>query len=130
MIDHISTYAKDYPASRAFYDAAMKSLGFAFQMEMVASWDSEFPERRTCAWGPGRPVFWLIETKMSVEGRHFAFTASDRASVDAFHVATLAAGGIDNGAPGVRAVYHADYYGAFVLDPDGNNVEAVCHAPG
>lgn len=129
MIDHMSSYAKDYAASRVFYDAVMASLGFPLQAELVASWDREFPERRSCAWGPGRPIFWLIETRLDVEGRHFAFTAPDRASVDAFHAAALAAGGRDHGAPGPRPVYHADYYGAFVLDPDGNNVEAVCHAP-
>ena len=129
MIDHISTYATDFPATKAFYDAALGSLGIVVQMEMVASWDPEFPERRTCAYGPNRPVFWVIETKEVVSPRHVAFTAANREVVSAFHEAALAAGGTDNGAPGPRPMYHADYYGAFVLDPDGNNVEAVCHAP-
>jgi catechol 2,3-dioxygenase-like lactoylglutathione lyase family enzyme len=129
MIDHLSSYALDYPATRAFYDAAMESLGYALQIEMVTTWDAEFPERRMCAWGPGQSVFWLIETKEKVSPRHFALSARDRSAVDAFHQATLAAGGRDGGAPGLRPIYHADYYAAFVLDPDENNVEAVCHLP-
>jgi catechol 2,3-dioxygenase-like lactoylglutathione lyase family enzyme len=130
MIDHLSTYTTDFPAAKAFYEAGLGSLGYEIQAEMVATWDPEFPERRCCAWGPsGRPVFWIIETKQVIGPRHVAFSAPDRGAVDAFYRATLDAGGEDHGAPGVREVYHADYYGAFVLDPDGNNVEAVYHAP-
>lgn len=131
MIDHISSYSTDFPASRAFYEAALGSLGYSIQAEMVADWDPEFPERRCCAWGPsGKPVFWVIETREAISPRHIAFSASDRVTVDAFYKAAIAAGGRDHGGPGVRTVYHADYYGAFVLDPDDNNVEAVCHTPG
>ena len=83
--------------------------------------------------GFGRPDAVLLDRQArqgSDNGVHVAFTAPDRATVDAFHEAALAAGGNDNGEPGVREIYHPHYYGAFVLDPDGNNVEAVCHAPG
>ena len=78
---------------------------------------------------PGRPQFW-IATGKPVQGRvHFAFMTKDRAAVRAFHQAALAAGAKDNGAPGLRPEYHEHYYGAFVLDPDGHNIEAVCHGP-
>ncbi|HEB90317.1 MAG TPA: VOC family protein [Deltaproteobacteria bacterium] len=130
MIDHLSSYTTDFPAAKAFYDAGLGSLGYAIQAEMIASWDPEFPDRRMCAWGPsGRAVFWLIEVKEAVGPRHVAFSAPDRAAVDAFYEALIEAGGRDHGAPGIRATYHPDYYGAFVLDPDDNNVEACCHAP-
>jgi catechol 2,3-dioxygenase-like lactoylglutathione lyase family enzyme len=130
VIDHLSTYATDYPATRAFYDACLGALGYTVQTEMVASWDPEFPERRICAYGSERPVFWVIETREIYTPRHLAFTAADRKSVAAFHEAALGAGGRDHGAPGLRPIYHEHYFGAFALDPDGNNVEAVCHAPG
>ena len=129
MIDHISTYATDFEKSKAFYDAVLAPLGARVQAEMVASWDEEFPERRMAAWGPERPIFWLVETREVYTPRHFAFTAHDRATVDAFHAAGLAFGAADHGEPGPRPIYHPNYYGGFLLDPDGNNVEAVCHAP-
>lgn len=131
MIDHISSYTTDFVAARAFYGAALGSLGYAMQVERVADWDPDFPERRCCAWGPtGKGVFWVIEVREAASPRHLAFRASDRASVDRFYKAAMGAGGRDSGKPGVRAMYHPDYYGAFVLDPDDNNVEAVCHSPG
>jgi len=130
MIDHVSSYTTNFPAAKAFYEAGLGSLGYENQTEMVASWDPDFPERRMCAWGPSnRPVFWVIEVKEAYSPRHVAFTAPDRAGVDAFYKAVMAAGGRDHGEPGVREIYHPDYYGAFALDPDDNNVEAVCHAP-
>lgn len=129
MIDHISTYATDFPATKRFYEAAFEPLGHKVQTEMVTSWDPDFPERRICAFGPDRAVFWVIETKEQVTPRHIAFAAPDRAAVRAFHTRALEAGGQDNGAPGPRPMYHEHYFGAFALDPDGNNVEAVCHAP-
>jgi catechol 2,3-dioxygenase-like lactoylglutathione lyase family enzyme len=130
VIDHISTYATDFAASKRFYEAALGPLGSVVVSEMVTTWDADFPTRRACAFGPaGRPVFWVIEVRDPVGPRHVAFTAADHASVDAFHKAALASGGGDNGAPGPRPIYHEHYYGAFALDPDGNNVEAVCHAP-
>ncbi len=79
---------------------------------------------------PESPGFWVEAHGTPVRGRlHITLAADTRSQVDAFHAAALDAGGIDNGAPGVRAMYHPDYYGAYVLDPDGNNVEAVCHEP-
>lgn len=129
MIDHLSTYATDFPATKRFYAEALASLGYGRQHEMVATWDTDFPERRACSFGPqGRSVFWVIETRQDVTPRHIAFAASDRAAVRAFHAAALEAGGRDDGAPGLRPHYHEHYYGSFVLDPDGNGVEAVCHA--
>ena len=129
MIDHVSSYTTDFDAAKAFYDAVLGSLGHSLQSEMVMSWDTELPNRRACAWGPGRPVFWVIETREAASPRHIAFAAPDRAHVAAFHAAGLAAGGSDHGEPGPRPIYHEHYYGAFLLDPDGNNVEAVCHLP-
>ena len=78
----------------------------------------------------GKPWFWITDQREpTTENVHVAFAARDRATVDAFHAAALEAGGTDNGAPGIRTIYHPDYYGAYVLDPDGNNVEVVCHRP-
>ncbi len=129
MIDHVSTYATDYLATKAFYEGALAPLGFTLQQELVATWDEDFPDRRACAFGPpGKTVFWVIEARSAVDPRHIAFSAQDRAAVDAFFEGAIGAGGSDNGGPGPRPVYHEHYYGAFVLDPDGNNVEAVCHA--
>ncbi len=130
MIDHMSFYATDYPKTKTFYEKVLAPLGYGLVREMVATWDPSWPTRRFCAFGPpNKPVLWLAEVKDEgrATARHVAFTAKDHAAVDAFHVAALEAGGKDNGAPGPRPVYHANYYGAFVIDPDGNNVEAVCH---
>ncbi len=130
MIDHLSSYAMDYPATRTFYEAALAELGYSVQSEMALDSDAELPGRRICAFGPdGRSVFWVIEVRQAASPRHVAFVADHRQSVDAFHRAGLAAGGQDNGAPGLRPIYHEHYYGSFLTDPDGNNVEAVCHIP-
>jgi catechol 2,3-dioxygenase-like lactoylglutathione lyase family enzyme len=130
VIDHLSTYARDFPATRAFYLAALAPLGFGVQFEMELPEDEALPGRRACAFGPpDRSVFWVIETRQDVTPRHVAFAAADRAAVSAFHAAALGAGAADPGTPGLRPEYHEHYFGAFVLDPDGNNVEAVCHAP-
>jgi catechol 2,3-dioxygenase-like lactoylglutathione lyase family enzyme len=89
-----------------------------------------FDEWKACAFGPeGEPGFWIAEREPSGTGTHVAFVVPERSSVEAFHEAALTAGGTDNGAPGVRDQYHPTYFGAYVLDPDGNNVEAVCHGP-
>jgi catechol 2,3-dioxygenase-like lactoylglutathione lyase family enzyme len=128
MIDHISFYATNFDATKAFYDAVLAPLGYVCNMEMTASWDEEFPTRRLAAYGPGtKHSFWVMEVREAASPRHVAFVAPDHAAVDAFHAAGLASGGSDNGAPGPRPLYHAKYYGAFLLDPDGNNVEAVDH---
>src|SRR5574341_1191555 len=128
MIDHVGFPVSDYARSKAFYQRALAPLGYALIMEVAA----DHTESGSPAAGfgkDGKPDFW-IGGEGGLNGiLHVAITAADRAAVDAFHRAALAAGGKDNGAPGVRAHYHPDYYGAFVLDPDGHNVEAVCHAP-
>ena len=128
MIDHLSTYATDFEATQRFYDAALAPLGYERNVNMVTEWDEAFPTRRICGYGVGqKPIFWVSEVKDSASPRHVAFTAKDRAAVDAFHRAGLDAGGQDNGLPGERPIYHPGYYGAFLKDPDGNNVEAVHH---
>ena len=130
MIDHLSFYATDYAKTKAFYEKSLAPLGYELVREMVTTWDAAWPTRRFCAFGPpNTPVLWIAEVKEAdrATARHVAFVAKDRPAVDAFHAAALAAGGKDNGQPGPRPVYHANYYGTFVIDPDGNNVEAVCH---
>ena len=127
MLDHISLTASDYARSKAFYDAALKPLGMAVVMEVSAE---QTGGSAGVGFGPpGRPIFWLGAMGPVSGPMHVAFTADTRAGVDAFHAAAMAAGGRDNGPPGVRPHYHPNYYGAFVFDPDGINVEAVCHAP-
>lgn len=122
MIDHMSTYATDYAATRGFYEQVLAELGYTLQ--------ADYPEHKTCAFGPeARPIFWVIGVDEAASPRHVAFSASSRDDVNSFHSRGLACGGSDNGAPGPRPQYHAHYYGAFLLDPDGNNVEAVCHWP-
>jgi catechol 2,3-dioxygenase-like lactoylglutathione lyase family enzyme len=126
MLDHIGFAVTDLDRARAFYTAALSPLGISVQMEVPA----EPTGTRGAALGfgfPGRPFLWIGEGKPEASGLHVALAAPNRATVDAFHRAALRAGGIDNGAPGIRAHYHPNYYGAFVLDPDGHNIEAVCH---
>lgn len=129
VIDHVSTYATDFAATRRFYEAALGALGSRVQTEFVATWNAEFPTQRICAFCPARAVFWVIEVRQPSSPRHIAFAAASREAVRRFHAAGLTAGGKDNGAPGPRQVYHPDYYAAYLLDPDGNNVEAVCRNP-
>ena len=122
MLDHVGVNVRSYETSRAFYEAALAPLGYSVVMAL--------DEFRAAGFGDtGKPVFWISERAPDTTGTHLAFQAADRPTVDAFHAAALAAGGRDNGAAGLREHYHPTYYGAFVLDPDGNNVEAVCHAP-
>ena len=121
-LDHVGLDVSDYEASRAFYEGALAPLGIRLMMEPVPG---------VGGFGDDFPFLWIgARSRGPDSGTHVAFTTEDRATVDAFHEAALAAGGRDNGAPGVRAIYHPDYSGAFVLDPDGNNIEAVCHTPG
>ena len=130
MIDHLTTYAINFDATKAFYTAVLGELGYSAQVEMAFDEDPELPGRRACAFGPdGRPVFWIVEVLEAYSPRHVAFTAQDHGQVEAFHAAGLKAGGDDYGPPGPRPIYHEHYFGAFLTDPDGNNVEAVCHAP-
>lgn len=126
MIDHIGLAVSNLSASRAFYEKALAPLGIAVIMEVT----EEMTGGHGAHLGLGRdddPVFWIGSGRPASRGVHVAFAAGDHATVDAFHAAALAAGGQDNGAPGLRPEYHPGYYGAFVLDPDGNNIEAVCH---
>jgi catechol 2,3-dioxygenase-like lactoylglutathione lyase family enzyme len=126
MIDHIGIVVGDYEAARRFYDAALGALGAG----PVMSVPEEFTGgAKVVGYGRDKPDFWISDCGEPGPGRHIAFSARSRAEVDAFHAAALAAGGRDNGAPGLRPHYHENYYGAFVFDPDGNNVEAVCHLP-
>ena len=127
MIDHLGIDVADFEASKAFYDKAMAPLGAALLYMVPLEYTGG---AKVGGYGRDRPVFWLqAGTDEPRTHQHVAFTARSRAEVDASHVAALAAGGKDNGGPGLRPHYHANYYGAFVFDPDGNNVEAVCHAP-
>ena len=119
MLDHLGIGVRDLAASRAFYEAALAPLGFGVVME----------RGDRVALGPtARPIFWLVDRE-PISAIHIAFQAASRERVDAFHVAAVQAGGHDHGHPGLRPEYHPHYYGAYVLDPDGNNAEAVCHTP-
>ncbi len=128
MIDHTGFAVSDYERSKAFYAAALEPLAIALIMEVTAEQTGHGAHAGFGA--EGVPFFWIGEGEAPKSAIHIAFTARSRAEVDAFHRAALAAGATDNGPPGLRPHYHPDYYGAFVLDPDGNNIEAVCHAPG
>jgi catechol 2,3-dioxygenase-like lactoylglutathione lyase family enzyme len=127
MLDHIGFSVSNMKISRIFYEKALKPLGITplkeVTPEMTGTSDSHV------GFGAGRPFFWIgTGGKVSV-ATHVAFATESRKTVDEFYAAAIAAGGRDNGKPGLRPHYHENYYGAFVLDPDGNNIEAVCHAP-
>jgi len=120
MIDHVTANVGDVDAAKRFYEQALGPLGYSVQME--------FPGAAGFGTGEGIPDFW-IGSSPDRGAAHVAFTANDRATVDSFYEAATGAGGKDNGAPGVRAHYHENYYAAYVHDADGNNIEAVCHRP-
>jgi catechol 2,3-dioxygenase-like lactoylglutathione lyase family enzyme len=122
MIDHAGINVSDYETSRDFYTRALAPLGYELMME---------PAEGIAGFGrDGNPDFWIAGVREPTsENVHIAFRVPDRSTVDAFHAAAVEAGGEDNGPPGTREIYHPNYYGAFVLDPDGNNIEAVCHKP-
>ena len=127
MIDHIGFPVADYPRSKAFYSKALAPLGYALVMEV----QQDRNDSPAAGFGKdGKPDFWIGGEGRLDRAMHVAIAADDRAAVDSFHREALAAGGKDNGAPGLRPHYHPNYYGAFVLDPDGHNIEAVCHKPG
>lgn len=127
MLDHTGVAVTDFPRSKAFYQAALAPIGYALIMEFPASVTGSVD---VAGFGePPQPDFWISAGSANKPPIHVAFRVRSRALVDAFHQAALAAGGRDNGAPGLRPHYHANYYGAFVLDPDGHNIEAVCHDP-
>lgn len=121
MLDHVGFGVSDYERSKAFYAEALAPLG----IELVKE-----PSQLAAGFGrDGKPFFWLEATRPPAAGLHVAFTCESQDLVRAFHEAAIAAGGTDNGSPGARPIYHEHYYGAYVLDPDGNNIEAVCHHP-
>ena len=122
MLDHIGFGVSDYQRSKVFYETLLAPLGVTLLSE---------PAGKAAGFGEsGRPFFWLEDRPPAVKGGlHIAFTVDERETVHTFHAAGLDAGGTDNGAPGLRTNYHPDYYAAFILDPDGNNIEAVCRKP-
>ncbi len=125
MIDHIGLAVTDIARSRAFYEAALAPLGIR-TIEVIDPSQTESGGTAVMMGDDG--IFFVIADNEAIgEGTHVAFRAKSREDVDAFHAAAMAAGGRDNGAPGIRERYHPDYYAAFVHDPDGINVEAVCH---
>jgi catechol 2,3-dioxygenase-like lactoylglutathione lyase family enzyme len=125
--DHTSLSVSDFAAAKNFYTAALSPLGISVQMEFSKEATGNVD---VAGFGtPGKPFLWLAGAGQTRPAVHLAFAASSRAEVDAFYKAAIAAGGKDNGAPGLREHYHPSYYGAFVLDADGNNIEAVCHKP-
>jgi catechol 2,3-dioxygenase-like lactoylglutathione lyase family enzyme len=129
MIDHVGFAVSDYARAKAFYARALAPLGYELVMELPGETNqSGFPAAGFGA--GGKPDFWIGGEGKLEKPLHVAIVAKDRAAVDAFHKAALAAGGKDNGAPGLRPHYHPNYYAAFVRDLDGHNIEAVCHAPG
>jgi len=127
MIDHIGFSVSDYPRAKAFYEKALSPLGYVLIMEVR----QDANDAPAAGFGAGgKPDFWIGGEGGLNKRVHIAITAKDRPAVDAFYQAAIAAGAKDNGPPGLRPHYHANYYGAFVLDPDGHNIEAVCHTPG
>jgi catechol 2,3-dioxygenase-like lactoylglutathione lyase family enzyme len=127
MIDHIGLAVKDMDRAKAFYVGALKPLGVGVIMEVTA--EQTGADAHAGFGKDDKAFFWIGTGNKPRGGTHVAFTAQTRADVDSFYRAALAAGGQDNGAPGPRPHYHEHYYGAFVLDPEGNNIEAVCHRP-
>lgn len=118
MLDHLIISVSDYQASKAFYESSLAPLEYHLIMEFGEAGGFGILEK---------PDFFIKEGEAVTPTIHVAFTGRDRETVDAFHAAALAAGGTDNGSPGLRPDYHPNYYGAFILDPDGHNIEAVCH---
>jgi catechol 2,3-dioxygenase-like lactoylglutathione lyase family enzyme len=121
LLDHVTIGVSNVERSMKFYDRALRPLG-------IVRLYAEAEEYAGYGISP-KAFFWIGSKEMPQTGAHIAFTAPDRATVDRFHDEAIAAGGRDNGRPGIRPHYHAHYYGAFVLDPDGHNIEAVCHTP-
>ena len=121
MIDHLTFGVVDFDRSRAFYDKALAPLSIS-RLDDVTDGGI-----RLAAYGRDRPCLWIADENPVAGLMHFALAARNRGDVEAFHAAALCAGGVDNGSPGLRPQYHPDYYAAFVLDPDGHNIEAVCH---
>jgi catechol 2,3-dioxygenase-like lactoylglutathione lyase family enzyme len=126
MIDHVGFSVSDYARAKAFYEQALAPLGYALIMESTAQ---ETGQPAAGFGSDGKPDFWIGHEGKLEKPLHVAIVAKGRRAVDAFYQAALAAGGKDNGPPGLRPHYQPNYYAAFVLDPDGHNIEAVCHSP-
>jgi catechol 2,3-dioxygenase-like lactoylglutathione lyase family enzyme len=126
MIDHVGFAVSDYARAKAFYQKALAPLGYVLVMEVAAEQNPSGHPAAGFGIG-GKPDFWIGGEGRLEKPLHVAIAAKDRAAVDAFYHAAIAAGAQDNGAPGLRPHYHPDYYAAFVRDPDGHNIEAVCH---
>jgi catechol 2,3-dioxygenase-like lactoylglutathione lyase family enzyme len=125
MLDHVGIAVSNLQVSRRFYSAALAPLGYAVILEFAPE---EIGGVGVIGFGvPPKPDFWINGGGGNVPCVHVAFSAGNRLLVDAFHRAAIAAGGRDNGGPGLRPHYHPGYYAAFVIDPDGHNIEAVCH---
>ena len=125
-IDHMGLSVSDFERSKAFYLAALKPLGGGVIMEFPYGTVGPFASAGLGV--AGKPFFWITTGEKTTPHLHVAFRTETRDQVDEFYAAAMEAGGTDNGPPGLRLHYHANYYGAFVLDPDGHNIEAVCHA--
>lgn len=128
MLDHLGFSVGNLKVSRMFYENALKPLGIRPLMEVTPEMTGT--DDSHVGFGADRPFFWIGAGNKPSPGMHVAFLAQSRKLVDEFYAAAIAAGGKDNGKPGMRPHYHENYYGAFVFDPDGNNIEAVCHKPG
>ncbi len=129
MLDHIGFGVSELARARDFYQKALAPLGYHIIMEVTKEMTAGLYEG-TGFGADRKPSFWIGSGGTPLSGRlHVAFVAASRAAVDAFYQAALAAGASDNGPPGLRPHYHPNYYGAFFIDPDGHNIEAVCHAP-
>jgi catechol 2,3-dioxygenase-like lactoylglutathione lyase family enzyme len=127
MIDHTGVLVSDFEKSKQFYLKALAPIGYSMLMEVTAE---QTGGEATAGFGvEPKPDFWIARGTPNVPPVHVAFSVPKRALVDAFYEAAIQAGGRDNGSPGLRPHYHPNYYGAFVLDPDGHNIEAVCHLP-
>jgi len=121
-LDHIGIKVADFPRAKAFYEAALGALGIKLLSDFA------FGSEHYAGFGREKAELWISTSRRGIGETHIAFVATSRADVEAFYSVALSMGGRDNGPPGIRAHYHPNYYGAFVFDPDGNNIEAVCHA--
>jgi catechol 2,3-dioxygenase-like lactoylglutathione lyase family enzyme len=128
MLDHVSLGISDINRSRGFYDAALRPLGIVRTVDFGEGHGSDYGAAPGSL-GVEFTITRETEVRTPIPGAHLCFRVPDRVTVDAFHAAAIATGGRDDGVPGLRPQYHADYYGAFVFDPDGHRIEAVCHAP-
>lgn len=128
-IDHLNIAVPDLAAAAAFYEPTLLSIGVVTMLEIPADPDTDFPAMTGYGWPDVKPFFWLVDGGTVGTNMHLAFTVDTREQVHVFYEAALAAGATSRNAPAVWTQYHADYYGGFVSDPHGINLEAVCHAP-